>query len=95
MSALNGAVALITGASSGIGEGIAHMLAAEGIQVALVARRRHRVHQTHHWRLVAGDGNARASPSAPHFSARNPVRHLRREARQQVIAQLERENALD
>lgn len=41
MSALNGAVALVTGASSGIGEGIAHMLATEGVQMALVARRRH------------------------------------------------------
>lgn len=41
MSALNGAVALVTGASSGIGEGIAHMLATEGVKMALVARRRH------------------------------------------------------
>jgi NAD(P)-dependent dehydrogenase (short-subunit alcohol dehydrogenase family) len=32
---------MITGASSGIGEGIAKMLAAEGVKVALVARRQH------------------------------------------------------
>ena len=39
MDTLNGTVAIITGASSGIGEGIAKMLAAQGVKVALVARR--------------------------------------------------------
>ncbi len=39
MGKLNGSVAIITGVSSGIGEGIAKMLAAEGVQVVLVARR--------------------------------------------------------
>ncbi len=41
MGTLTGTVALVTGASSGIGEGIAKMLAAEDVKVALVARRQH------------------------------------------------------
>src|SRR5262252_3998472 len=39
MEILNGSVAIVTGASSGIGEGIADMLSGEGVKVALVARR--------------------------------------------------------
>jgi NAD(P)-dependent dehydrogenase (short-subunit alcohol dehydrogenase family) len=43
MEDLNGKVGIVTGASSGIGEGIARALAAAGMAVAVVARRKDRL----------------------------------------------------
>ncbi|QSS98384.1 SDR family oxidoreductase [Pontibacillus sp. ALD_SL1] len=45
MSHLNGKTAVITGASSGIGESIAQHFAAEGVNVVLAARREERLHK--------------------------------------------------
>lgn len=52
---LEGQVAIITGASSGIGEAAARMLADKGIKVAAVARRSDRLQQLAHER-AAGTG---------------------------------------
>lgn len=52
---LNGTVALVTGASSGIGEATARSLAAQGAKVALVARRVERIEKLA--KEIAGHGH--------------------------------------
>ncbi|MET1004277.1 MAG: SDR family NAD(P)-dependent oxidoreductase [Propionibacteriaceae bacterium] len=55
---LDGSVAMVTGASSGIGEATARWLSAQGATVALVARRRGRLEQLRS-DIVASGGSAR------------------------------------
>jgi NADP-dependent 3-hydroxy acid dehydrogenase YdfG len=57
---LEGTVALVTGASSGIGAATALALADEGAAVALVARRRDRIEDVKN-RIIATGGNALAA----------------------------------
>ena len=52
---LNGRTALVTGASVGIGRGIAKALAAEGVRLALTARRIDKLHELGR-EIVAGGG---------------------------------------
>ncbi len=52
---ISGRTALVTGASTGIGRGIAHALAAEGVKLPIVARRRELLEE------VAGEIEARGS----------------------------------
>jgi NADP-dependent 3-hydroxy acid dehydrogenase YdfG len=56
---LDGTVALVTGASSGIGEATAVTLADAGATVALIARRRDRLDELKE-RIIAAGGSAAA-----------------------------------
>lgn len=62
MGALAGSVAVVTGASSGIGAAVAEVLAADGAAVVLVARRRERLEEVAE-RIRTAGGSADVAPA--------------------------------
>lgn len=70
MQDLNGKIAVITGASSGIGEAAARLLASEGVHVVLVARRSERIEQ------IAADLGDRATAFVADVTQRDEVSAL-------------------
>ncbi|MBN8870957.1 MAG: SDR family NAD(P)-dependent oxidoreductase [Solirubrobacterales bacterium] len=75
---LEGAVALVTGASSGIGEATARALAAQGAKVALVARRTERIEKLA--QEIAGRGHTALAVEADVTDQRQAIAAVERAA---------------